>query len=328
MKSKFHILIPGLSVLVILALGSCMKDNPATFDFNTAGSSFSQLNSSNMLNTTVNGGATVANVNSYFMILRADSSYQANDSFQIELGGTAISRDVTVTIGLDTTGFNSFNSSNGGGYQMLPASDYTFHSNSTVMPAGSRAASINIGFNTRLIDFSKPYILPIIIKDAQGYAISGNFGSVMYRIVPGNQFMGLYQSTGQRVMGGNTYTIKDLKYLYDLSGITSVQGSYPTAGGHGVTVPAVFVPGAVVANAADQSIYLAVGQQMDLTVNPDNSVTVSNDNLYGFGIFTYTLIPGPSTYDAASHVFNLNYGFRDPFSGDTSVVKEVIKRVR
>jgi hypothetical protein len=63
-------------------------------------------------------------------------------------------------------------------------------------------------------------------------------------------------------------------------------------------------------------------------VNPGNTVTVSNDNVYGFGIFTYTLVSGTSTYDPANHAFTLSYGFTDPFSGDTSVVTEVMTRIR
>ena len=316
-----------LSASGILLLSACLKDNPNTFNFNTVGASFDQLGSINNLNTGVNGGATLANQNCYFMTVRVDSTYQAQDSVQIEAGGAAINGNVTVTIGVDTADFNTFNTANGGGFEILPAADYTIATPSTVMKSGSREANVYIQFNTKLIDFSKQYILPIIITNAQGNAISGNFGAVMYEIVPGNQYMGLYHSVGQRVQAGVTYTIDDSKYLYDFSGITTVQHSFPTAGGHGVTVPAAFVPNAVVADCADQAIYLAVGEQMDLTVKAGDAVTVSNDNLYGFGIFTYTLVSGTSTYDPTNHVFQLSYGFTDPFSGDTSVVSETLTRM-
>ena len=314
-------------ILGILLLSSCLKKNPNTFDFNTVGGSFDQLCSINYLNTGVNGGTTLANQNCYFMTLRTDSTYQTKDSVQLELGGSTISRNVTVTIGVDTAAFNTFNTNNGGGFSLLPAADYTIPNGSAVMTAGSRAANVYLQFNTKLIDFTKKYILPISITDAQGNTISGNFGTVLYEIVPGNQYMGLYHSVGERVQNNVTYTIDDIKYLYDFSGITTVQGSFPTAGGHNVSLPQAPVPNAVVADCADQAIYLAVGEQMDLTVNTGNTVSVSNDNLYGFGIFTYTLVSGTSTYDPTAHVFNLSYGFKDPFSGDTSVVTEVLTRV-
>ncbi len=66
---------------------------------------------------------------------------------------------------------------------------------------------------------------------------------------------------------------------------------------------------------------------MDLVVNPDNSVTVTNDTLYGFGKDTYVLKSGNSTYNPTTHVFNLSYGFIDPYSGDSSVVSEVMTRL-
>jgi hypothetical protein len=328
MKKLHHILVFGLGGFGLLSLPSCLKDNVNSGNLNAVGASFDQLASINYLNTGVNGGTTLANQNCYFMTLRVDSTYQATDSVQIETGGATIAKNVTVTIGIDAAGFDTFNVHNGGSFQLLPAADYTIDTPSTVMTAGSRAANVYIKFNTKLIDFSQKYILPIMITDAQGNTISGNYGAVMYEIVPGNQYMGLYQSVGQRVQAGTTYTIDDIKYLYDFSGITSVQGSFPTAGGHTVTVPATFIPNAVVGDCADQAIYLAVGEQMDMTVNPGNTVTVSNDNLYGFGIFTYTLVSGTCTYDPTSHVFNLSYGFTDPFSGDTSVVTEVMTRIR
>lgn len=325
MKRLYYILCSAAGLFL---LPSCLKDNPGTGNLNTVGGSFDQLTSINYLNTGVNGGVTLANQNCYFMTLRVDSTYQAEDSVQIELGGATISRNVTVTVGVDTAAFNTFNSANGGGFALLPSADYTIPTPGVVMAAGSRAANVYIQFNTKLIDFTKKYILPLAITDAQGNIISGNYGVIMYEIVPGNQYMGLYQSVGKRVENNVTYTIDDSKYLYDFSGITAVQGSFPTAGGHGVTVPGAFVPNAVVADCADQAIYLAVGEQMDLTVNAGNAVTVSNDNLYGFGIFTYTLVSGSSSYDPASHAFTLSYGFVDPFSGDTSVVTEVMTRIR
>ncbi|HTC20566.1 MAG TPA: DUF4361 domain-containing protein, partial [bacterium] len=123
----------------------------------------------------------------------------------------------------------------------------------------------------------------------------------------------------------NTYTINDLKQAYDLSDIYALQGGFPTAGPNG---PTGFVPNTVVANCADQTVYLSIGEQMDLTVNPDNSVTVTNDNLYGFGKQTYALNSGASTWDPVKHVFTLSYGFVDPYSGDSSVVTEVMTRIR
>jgi hypothetical protein len=318
----------GGSVLLV----SCLKNSSQTFDFSTVGSSVDQLTSINYLNTNANGGQTLANQNCYFMIPRWDSTYTALDSVQLEMGGSTVGKDVTVTIGLDTAGFNAFNTSNGGGYTLLPSNFYTIDTPTGVIPAGQHFGEIYFHFNLKGFDTTKQYILPLKITDAQGTLISANFGSIMYEIVPGNQYMGLYHSVGQRTSSTNVYTINDQKYVYDLSGVERVlamNGSvFPTSGGHSITPPSNYVPNVTVTNAADQVIYLAIGQQMDLTVNSGNSVTVSNDYLYGFGIFTYTFVSGTSSYNPSTHTFTLSYGFTDPYSGDTSVVSEVMTRER
>ena len=304
---------------------SCLKNNSNTFDFNTIQTSISQFNTINFLNTNVNGSSGLANQNCYFMIIKTDSSYTAADSVQLEIGGAALSKNIAVTIAVDTASFNKFNSNNGGQFLLLPSSCYNIPNKTLTVPAGTRDISIPLTFNTKLIDFSKEYILPITITDASGITISGNFGTILYETVPGNQYMGLYKSMGQRGLKGNTYTINELKYLYDLSGITTILGAYPSAG----SAPSSFVPNIVVANLADQSIYVAIGEQMNLIVDPTtNKVTVTNDNLYQFGVATYKVFSGPSTFDPVNHILNLNYGVKDPFTGDSSVVSEVMTRVR
>lgn len=328
MKQIKYKFFKGFCILSVLALSSCLKDNPGTFTLSGTSTSFGQLNSINFLNLTANGGSYLANLNSYFMTLRVDSSGTATDSIQVQLGGPLLNKDVTVTIAVDNDGFNAFNADNNNDYQILPPQSYTIPNNKVTFKAGSRDENIYIQFNTKQIDFTKKYILPVIITDAQGQNISGNFAASMYAIVEGNQYMGLYQSVGKRIMGKNTYSIMDLKSLLDLSGLTTSYGYFPGAGGNGVTIPSSFIPNAIVTNAADQTIYASFGEQMDMTVNPDNSVTVSNDNLYGMGIQTYKLISGPSIYDPVNHVFKLSYGFIDPWTGDSAVVSENMTRIR
>jgi hypothetical protein len=282
-----------------------------------------QLNSQNYITTANNAGA---NTYPYFMQVRVDSTHIGMDSITVNIGGPLIGKDVTVTMGIDTADFNTFNTLNSNKYSILPASTYSWtNGNSVVIKANTQSSQIYLTFKTNLIDFTHSYILPIIITNAGGETISGNYGATMYTIIPGNQYIGLYHSVGQRVIQGTTTvaTIDDLKYLYDISAFYVSQGSFPTSS-YG---PTGLVPNAVVANCADQSVYTSIGEQMDLFVNPDNSVTVTNDTLYGFGKDTYLLHSGSSSYDPVKHVFTLSYGFVDPFSGDSSVVSEVMTRL-
>lgn len=330
MIQRKHRFFKGLCILCVLSLASCLKDNPRTFSLDNVTTVFYQLNSPNWANRLANKGVTnIANMRSYYMTLRLDSSNVATDSVWLQIGGPVLGKGVTVTIDVDNTGFNAFNVANGNAYQLLPSEYYTIPSKQVTFKAGSRNEYIYIQFkNTNQIDFTKKYILPIMITDAEGYTISGTGGVINYALVGANKYMGLYNSVGARVMGKNNIAINDLKYLHDLSMISAVYTKFPTTGGNGVTLPKAFIPNKVVLNAADQVIYASFGVQMDLTINPDNSVIVSNDNVYGFGIQTYKFISGPSSYDPANHVFKLSYGFIDPWSGDSAVVSETLTRIK
>lgn len=312
--------------IILLSLSACLKDSPRTTNFNIVQPVIEQLPAPNLL---FSGATSGANTYCYYKELRVDSSYSWTDSLPIDVGGPLIGSNVVVTFGIDTANFNAFNNNNGGGFTVLPSADYTYVNGNTVtIPANTGTAACYIKFNTKTIDWTKSYILPIAITNASGQTISGNYGTIMYYIVPGNQYMGLYLSQGYRTFEKNTYTINDLKPLQDLSAIWVVQGGYPTAGNQPGAGPQAFDPSQVVTNCADVAIYQGIGEQMDLTVNPDNSVTVSNDNLYGFGKQTYALNPGTSNYNPTTHTFTLSYGFIDPYSGDTNVVSEVMTRLK
>jgi hypothetical protein len=311
-----------LAIAVAAGLAGCLKNAPGTTDFNTVKPVIEQLNSQNYLTTAPNAGA---NTYPFFMQVRVDSTHLAMDSITVDVGGPTIGKDVTVTMGVDTVNFSVFNAANGGKYSILPAGSYSWaKGNTVVIKAGTTQSEIYLTFKTDQIDFTKQYILPIAITDASGQLISQNYGSTMYTIIPGNQYSGLYRSVGKKVMGSVTVTIDDLKYLYDISGFYVSQGSFPTSS----KGPSALIPNAVVGNCADQAVYMSIGEQMDLFVNPDNSVTVTNDTLYGFGKDTYPLSAGASTYDPVKHVFTLSYGYVDPYSKDSAVVTEVMTRIQ
>jgi hypothetical protein len=323
-KIKQYILLL-LGVSLVSSISSCLKDTASTVNFAVSQPVIEQLTGSNYFNGTANGNQELANQNSYFLPVRIDSTGSFTDSIIINVAGTLINKDVEVTIGIDNTAFTNFNSNNSGVYTSLPSSGFTISNPTVTIKAGQRSVNAYITFNSTQINFGNNNILPISITSVTGgIGISGNYGTIMYAIVPANQYAGLYSTTGQRTEGSNVYSISGVKYLYDYSGITEVQGGFPTAR----TGPTGFVTNAVVADCADQTIYLAFGEQMDLTVNPDNSVIVSNDFLYEFGVFTFSLVSGSSNYVPSSHTFNLSYGFIDPSNGDSSVVSETLTRLK
>jgi len=322
-KLKQNIFL-SVGILVISSFGSCLKDTASTVNFAVSQPVIEQLTGINYFNGTANGNQELANQNSYFLPVRVDSTGTFTDSIIINVAGTLINKDVEVTIGVDNNAFNTFNANNGGVYAVLPSSTFTISNPTVTIKAGARNVNAYITFNSTQISFANNIILPISFTSVSGgIGISGNYGTIMYAIVPANQYAGLYSTTGQRTEGTNVYSISGVKYLYDYSGITAIQGGFPTAR----TGPTAFVPNAVVADCADQTIYLSFGEQMDLTVNPDNSVIVSNDFLYEFGVFTFTLVSGNSSFTPSSHIFNLSYGFIDPSNGDSCVVAETLTRL-
>ncbi len=327
MKSINHIVKILGAGMILLCFSACLKDSPQSTNFNTVKPVIEQLPAPNLLFA---GATSGANTYCYYKEIRVDSTYTWTDSLPIDVGGPLISADVVVTLGIDTANFNAFNGNNGGGFTILPSADYSYVNGNTVtIKGGTGTAACYIKFNTKAIDWTKTYILPIAITNASGQTISGDYGTIMYYIVPGNQYMGLYLSQGYRTFMKNSYSINDLKPMQDLSAIWTVQGGYPTAGNQPSQGPQAFDPNQVVTNCADVAIYQGIGVQMDLTVNPDNSVVVSNDNLYGFGkLNTYLLDPGTSSYNPTTHTFTLSYGFIDPYSGDTNVVYEVMTRLK
>jgi len=99
--------------------------------------------------------------------------------------------DLTVTIAIDDAKRVSFNTGSTTQYTALPAGTYTFPKTTAVIKAGSRLANFTISFDPTKIDPTKNYMLPISITDAQGQAISGNFGTIYYHMI-GNPIAGNY----------------------------------------------------------------------------------------------------------------------------------------
>ena len=122
----------------ILFLSSCLKDSPVTTDFSVVKPVIEQLNSPNFSYSSVNGGELAANQNSYFMQVRVDSTGSAPDSVVVNIAGSTISKDVTVTIAIDTVAFNTFNANNGGTYVMVPSAAYTIASMKGTIKAGTQ----------------------------------------------------------------------------------------------------------------------------------------------------------------------------------------------
>jgi hypothetical protein len=73
----------------------------------------------------------------------------------------------------------------------MPDSLYHFISTTATIKAGERIAPMQIVFYPSKIDPTKSYILPVVITDAEGKTISGNFGTIYFHVI-GNPIAGSY----------------------------------------------------------------------------------------------------------------------------------------
>ncbi|MGZ3846852.1 MAG: DUF1735 domain-containing protein, partial [Flavisolibacter sp.] len=101
------------------------------------------------------------------------------------------SSPVNVTIGVDQTALNNYNTANGTGYVVFPANSYKIASTKLTIPAGQQFAQTTISFYHPALDPTVSYMLPISITDASGKALTSNQNTMYYHII-GNPLAGNY----------------------------------------------------------------------------------------------------------------------------------------
>ena len=135
----------------------------------------------------------------------------------------------TVTLGIDTSKatIDALNKAEPGiGYVAMPANAFSFTGTKVTVPAGQQYANTSVTFYKALLDPSKSYVLPIVIKDGGGKKISANLNTLFYHFI-GNDFAGVYSH-----------------WLYTRHSVPDTTGSYATsdAGGPVDKGPVTFLP--------------------------------------------------------------------------------------
>lgn len=165
---KIHI---SLLVVVMLLLYACVKDKPAV-DFSTVGTIVEIL--------PVNGGGLE---NFDEAELNFDPT-EIIDSAAIVLNIASpkpLNNALTITMEVNDSFRTAYNASNPPvQYDVFPDSSYSFPIKSVTIPNGLRLDTLQVYFYPSKIDTTKNYMLPISIHDAQGQAISGNFGAIYF----------------------------------------------------------------------------------------------------------------------------------------------------
>ncbi|MBD1363644.1 DUF1735 domain-containing protein [Mucilaginibacter sp. ZT4R22] len=192
-----------------------------------------------------------------------------------------LSTPLDVTIAVDQAALTAYNTANSTSYELLPAAAYTLSGTKLTVPANQRLVYLTVTVKSSVIDPSKAYVLPISLVDASGQTINANYHTLLTIVGVKNKYDGVYKATGKFVrVGLDERTINQNKSLSTVNGNT-VQSS-----------------------VAD------LGSPLNLTVNADNSVTVT------FAGSSLTTLPaeytqdGVNTYDPTTKTFTLHYQYR------------------
>jgi len=189
---KISIIASALSI----CFAGCLKDTPPT-DFGTLKPIVELFYYD--AGQTAHGGLENFSKDA---ILTAGASGMITVNFNANLASVdPLTQDLTVTLGVDDAKRTAYNSANTNQYVALPSTAYTFTTKTATIKAGSRLANFSISFDPSKIDPSQNLMLPISITDAQGQAISGNFGTIYFHMI-GNPLAGVYTSLFNRWNNG------------------------------------------------------------------------------------------------------------------------------
>jgi len=198
-------------ILFAITVSSCLKD-PKYNDFAGAG---------NIVDFPLSG---ISNFGNDAVI--ADT---AVITFGVNYATTNPNKALTVTLAVDTTLIAKYVAAHPGvNYVALPASAYSFPITSVTIPAGKQFTYATITINKYLLDPTKSYMLPVIIKDAQGVPISSNMGVHYYHVI-GNDFAGAYVHDFTRTPAGGNFTGGASTFAPDSPTQFEVAGGYYTA---------------------------------------------------------------------------------------------------
>ncbi len=177
----------------IASLSGCIKDrNPGATDF----SNLKPLLEIRDNISGVGNDAGLANFSRATLIFL--STEPDTTGFYVNIASVnPLTQDLNVTVDIDDAVISSYNATSDVKYEKLPEGSYSFTQKQVTIKAGERVGLFPLILFPDKIDPTKDYMLPISIKDAQGQAISGNYGTIYYHTI-GNPYAGNYSVVGTR----------------------------------------------------------------------------------------------------------------------------------
>jgi len=202
-----------------------------------------------------------------------------------------LGQDVTVTVAIDPQGLvklQAIKKAKGDSTVFILPPSNSFNFNPTVtIKKGTRIDSVVLNVTSSGLDLTKAYAVPLIITAVSpiNVTISGNFGEAYVVIGPKNQYDGIYHATGTFIRAGVSRAIVDAaaNSAFRTKTVTTINGN------------------TVQTELGDLK---GSGYLMNLTVNPDNSVTIAPA-----GLTPALDFPSPSSYNPATKTFTLSYSY-------------------
>jgi len=164
---------------------------------------------------------------------------------------TKAKSDIKVTVSIDPSIVDDYNTENGTNLQELSASDYTFNPN-VIIPTGASNAAVSLSVNSTVnLDPNVTYALGVKITSVDnGINIAANMQKQILIINIKNQYDGVYLVTGTSLRLNDpvlTGTIVPYQVEYATAGVSSVAhlGSFHWAGwtaGGGSSLPTGYEP--------------------------------------------------------------------------------------
>lgn len=279
-------IIPALAV--VFSLSSCLKDDNANLDFESvSGKTYVGIADPSPSSATFNS-------TSFAVISSATES-------TIQLSLTYISTtdnpgtDVTIKVETDKKIIDTYNTARSTSYQQLAPANYSLPNTKITIPAGQKSVQFPVIIKPSTItNTSAAYALPIVITDASGKEISGNYGTHMVLVTIKNPWDGIYAATGTF-----THPVSGVRTIDEEKGLATVD------------------PTTVSSTLGD----LGEDYVVTLKVDASNKVTVTSED------FELSVPAGKAnTYDPDTKTFHLNYQYSG--TGGFRVIQEDLKYVK
>jgi hypothetical protein len=221
-----------------------------------------------------------------------------------------LTKDVTVTIGVNDAARVDYNTQNNTQYAAMPDSLYSLPSTTGLITAGARSISIPITIYTGKASLTQSYMLPISIKDAQGLSISSDLGTIYYNQL-GSPIAGRYKVTGTRTDYVGPKIDGVISDTVDLSTLPTQTSTTQSAD-------------VILLNYSDLGI---AGWQYIVTFNPtDKTVSIAPNDVMlnsqtGFKFNSFTV--DVQDYNTTTKVLHFKTEYNDQ-SGNARVIDEYL----